>query len=143
LREELLELVVELRGERLIVRHDQRRAVQALDHLGHGVSLAGAGDSEQDLVLLAVAQSADELVNGGLLIDLRVVVGGEVEIQSQFRVSSFEFPETKDAQAGILGSGNLFIMAEGRLGGRSETGLYCAGHAIPDVPADRTQSVRL
>ena len=45
--EEGLELVVELRGEGLVVREDERRAVGLLDDLGHGEGLAGAGDAEQ------------------------------------------------------------------------------------------------
>ena len=35
-REERLELVIELRRQSLVVRHNQRRTVQLLDDLGHG-----------------------------------------------------------------------------------------------------------
>ena len=42
-REELLELLVELRRQRLVVRHHQRRLLHRLDHLGGGEGLAGAG----------------------------------------------------------------------------------------------------
>ena len=52
LREELAELAVELRGERLVRREDERGALHLLDHLRHGEGLARAGDAEQDLVLL-------------------------------------------------------------------------------------------
>jgi len=38
--EELFELVVELCGERLIVREDQRGALRVLDDFGHGEGLA-------------------------------------------------------------------------------------------------------
>ena len=51
--EELLELVIELRGEGLVVREDQGGPIGLLDDLGHGEGLAGAGDAEQHLVLLA------------------------------------------------------------------------------------------
>ena len=51
--EEDLELAVELGGERLVGREDQRRALRRLDHLGHGEGLARAGDAEQHLVALA------------------------------------------------------------------------------------------
>ena len=47
--EEALELAVELRGQRLVRRQDQRRALRRLDHLGHGEGLARAGDAEQHL----------------------------------------------------------------------------------------------
>ncbi len=49
-REELLELRGELRRERLVVGHDQRRPLDLLDHVGHGEGLAAAGDAEQGLV---------------------------------------------------------------------------------------------
>ncbi len=41
--EERLELAVELRGQRLVGRQDEGRALRRLDHLGHGEGLAGAG----------------------------------------------------------------------------------------------------
>ena len=53
--EEALELAVELRGEDLVRREHERRALQRLDHLGHGEGLARAGDAEQHLGLLALA----------------------------------------------------------------------------------------
>ena len=49
LREEFLELAVELPGQGLIVRYDQSRLVQCLDDVGHGEGLAGAGDAQQGL----------------------------------------------------------------------------------------------
>ncbi len=56
LRKETLEFAVELRGERLVVREHQRRAVRALDHLGRRERLARAGDAEQHLMLLAASR---------------------------------------------------------------------------------------
>ena len=56
--EELLELVIELGGEGLVVGEDERGAVGLLDDLGHGEGLAGAGDAEEDLVLLAGGEAA-------------------------------------------------------------------------------------
>ena len=40
--EEILELAIELRGQRLVRRQDQGRALRRLDHLGHGVGLAAS-----------------------------------------------------------------------------------------------------
>ena len=60
LREEFLELGIELRGKRLIVRHDQRRLLQLLDDGRNREGLAGAGRAEQDLVLFPGADSFDE-----------------------------------------------------------------------------------
>ena len=52
--EEALELAVELRGERLVGRQDQRRALRRLDDFGHREGLARAGDAEQHLVALVL-----------------------------------------------------------------------------------------
>ena len=51
--EELPELVAELRGERLVVRDHERRALHLLDDPGHRRRLAGAGRAEQGLVAVA------------------------------------------------------------------------------------------
>ena len=76
LREEGFELVVELGGERLIVREDDRGAVELLDHLGHGEGLAGAGDAEEDLIAVAIAEAANELRDGFGLVAAGLVVAG-------------------------------------------------------------------
>ena len=57
LREEPLELLVELRGERLVVREDERGAVERLDDLRHRERLPRAGDAEEDLVLLPLPEA--------------------------------------------------------------------------------------
>ena len=72
--EELLELVEELGGERLVVRENERGAVEVLDHLRHGEGLARAGDAEQDLVLLAGFDAGDEFFDGAALVAARLVV---------------------------------------------------------------------
>ena len=51
----------------------------ALDDLGHREGLAGAGDAEQNLVLLAVAHAAHEFVDRGGLIALGTVVDRQVK----------------------------------------------------------------
>ena len=48
-REELAELRVELRRERLVRREHERRPAGARNDVGHRVRLAGAGDAEQRL----------------------------------------------------------------------------------------------
>ena len=58
--EELAELVAELRGQRLVVRDHERRALHLLDDPGHRRGLAGAGGAEQRLVALARAQPVRE-----------------------------------------------------------------------------------
>ena len=56
-REELPELVAELRRQGLVVRDHQRRAADLLDRPGHRRRLAGAGGSEQRLVPVAGLQA--------------------------------------------------------------------------------------
>ena len=53
LREELAELVAELRGERLVVRDHERRPLQLLDDPRHRRRLAGARGAEQGLEAVA------------------------------------------------------------------------------------------
>ena len=60
-REELAELRVELRGERLVGRDHDRRAAGPRDDVGHRERLARAGDAEQRLEREAVAETLDEL----------------------------------------------------------------------------------
>jgi hypothetical protein len=77
--EEGLELPVELRGERLVGRQDQGRALRLLDDLGHREGLARAGDAEQHLVALQGLNAADELGDGPGLVAGRREVGFERE----------------------------------------------------------------
>ena len=56
--QQLAQLVGQLRGQRLVRRHHQRRPLQPLDQPGRGRRLAGAGGAEQHDVLLARAGSA-------------------------------------------------------------------------------------
>ena len=72
-REELAELVAELRRERLVVRDHERRPLQLLDQPGHRRRLAGARRPEQGLEAVA------RLERGAQLGDrMRLVAGGRV-----------------------------------------------------------------
>src|SRR5262249_36003493 len=70
---ELLELAVELRGQRLVVRDHQRGPAPLRQHVRDGERLPRAGDAEQRLLGLAGAQAGDQLGDG-----LRLVAGGRV-----------------------------------------------------------------
>ena len=59
-REELAELVAELRRERLVVGDDQRRPADLLDRPRHRRRLAGAGRADQRLVALACLEPLGE-----------------------------------------------------------------------------------
>src|SRR6202040_2968906 len=83
LREEVLEFVIELRSQRFVVGQDERRAVNGLDDFGHREGLAGAGDPEEDLVLLAGIDAADELFDGRGLITARLVTAAQLEFHDR------------------------------------------------------------
>src|SRR4029453_12232424 len=74
--EELAELVAELRGERLVVRDDERRPLDLLDDPRHRRGLAGPGRPEDGLEAVAV------LDRGGDLLDrARLVAGRRVDVR--------------------------------------------------------------
>ena len=78
-REIAFEFLIQLRGQRLVVRQHQGRAIGGLDHFGHGEGLARAGDSKQNLVLVTVAQAAQERFNSSGLVASRLIVDPEPE----------------------------------------------------------------
>ncbi len=79
LREQLLELAVELAGQRLVVRDDQRRPLHLLHHVGDAEGLAGAGDAEERLLPVAAPQARGQLGDGARLVALRLVVAAQLE----------------------------------------------------------------
>ena len=81
MREELLELAVELRRQRLVVRQHQRRALHVLDDVGDREGLARAGDAEQRLVRQARLEAVDELRDRLRLIARRLVVALQLEAE--------------------------------------------------------------
>ena len=78
-REELLELGVELRGERLVVRDDERRPVEFADDVGDGEGLARAGHAEERLVAVAGLDRLEEFGDRLALVAARLVVRFELE----------------------------------------------------------------
>ena len=70
-REELAHLRIQLRRQRLVRRHDQRRPPRLRDDVGHGVGLARTGHPQQGLVGQAVIDALDQLGDG-----LRLVASG-------------------------------------------------------------------
>ena len=75
--EELLELGVELRGERFVVRDHKRRAVEIADDVCHRERLSRAGDAEQRLVAVAGGERFCQLRNRLRLVALGLVLGCE------------------------------------------------------------------
>ncbi len=70
----MLELVIELRCQRLVVRQNQRRTVQLLNDLRDREGLPRAGHPKQHLVLLAALNSGDKLLDRAPLIPARLVI---------------------------------------------------------------------
>ncbi len=82
--EEALELAIELRRQRLVRRQDDGRALRRLDHLGHGVGLAGTGDAEQHLRAVVAADAFDQILDRGRLVALRLIFGLDDERHAAF-----------------------------------------------------------
>ena len=92
-REELLELLVELRRQRLVVGHHQGRLLHRLDQLGGGEGLARAGGPQQHLVPEAGVHASGELgdrlrlISGGLVgsVDLQFGHGDDTLVRAALR----------------------------------------------------------
>ncbi len=77
LGEELAELVAELRGQRLVVSDDERRALELLDRPRHRRRLARARRAQDGLEAVALPDGLRDLRDRTLLVaDRRVDVGG-------------------------------------------------------------------
>ncbi len=79
-REELPELVAELRRERLVMGDHERRTAGLLDRPGHRRRLAGAGRADERLELLTGEDPVGELLDRPRLVAGRAVVGGRPEL---------------------------------------------------------------
>ena len=77
--QQLAELVGQLRGQRLVGRHDERGALHLLDEPGRGGGLAGAGGAEQHGVVLPRPHSAREVGDGRRLVARGLEVGDDLE----------------------------------------------------------------
>ena len=71
LREELLELGVQLRGERLVVGDDERGPAEVADDVGGGERLARTGDAQEGLVAVAGLHGFGQFGDGLRLVALR------------------------------------------------------------------------
>ena len=72
--EELLELLAQLGRQGLVVGQHQGGPLDGLDDLGHGEGLAGAGDTQQHLLVQAVLHALGQLFNGLRLVAGRLIV---------------------------------------------------------------------
>jgi hypothetical protein len=105
--------VIELRGERLVVRQHQRRTAQLLDELGHRERLAGAGDAEQHLMLFAVLDARAKVRRWRLLVAFRAVGDGQLEghlVPFNFELCLIFFDENLDLVGKAQEFGPLFLI---------------------------------
>ena len=117
--EEAPKLAIELGGQRLVGGQHQRWALGALDHLGHGEGLAGAGDAEQHLVALVLAHARHQLGNGGGLVALRLQVRDDAEGDAALALLGARRPVRCE---GALGAGHQRVRGQHRLLGEHGAG---------------------
>ena len=79
MREERLELAVQLRSQGLVVAEDQGRPLQTLDDIGHREGFAGAGHAEERDGADALGKGIAKAVDGRRLVAGRLVIGLELE----------------------------------------------------------------
>ena len=90
-REERLEFLIELGGERLVVRENERRLADILDDVCHRECLAGTGHAEERLELFAVLETFGQFFNGFGLVACGSVRTHKVEICTRGRLELLEF----------------------------------------------------
>src|SRR5262249_19164177 len=81
--EEGLELVVELRGKSFVVGQHQGGAVDRFGGFGPGEGFARAGDTEQNLVLVAPLETTDQVVDRRGLVATRLVIAAELKFHAR------------------------------------------------------------
>src|SRR5690606_36469063 len=80
---ELLELGVELRGERLLVGQHQCRTLQFLYTVGYGKRLACARRTKKCLMAVSIADALDKLFDCGRLVACGFEIRHELELLGQ------------------------------------------------------------
>ena len=91
LREKLLELRAELGSQGLVVGQHQGWPVHLCDDVGHGEGLAGAGDTQEHLLVQAVFQAFGQGLNGFRLISGGLERRVQLEYSLQDKPSSPRF----------------------------------------------------
>ena len=81
IREEFLELTVELSRQRLVVRKHEGRAVHLFHDVGHRECFAGSSDTQQCLEPFFVIESGNKFFDCGGLIARRAQIGDDIEVR--------------------------------------------------------------
>ena len=90
-REERLEFLIELSGERLVVREDERWFSDIFDDVCHCECFAGTGHAEKRLELFTVLETFGQFFNGLGLVACGTVRTYEVKIRTSGRLELLEF----------------------------------------------------
>jgi len=101
LGEELAHLAVQLRGQGFVVRQNNSRALQLLNHIGNGEGFARPGDPQQGLVLHAGTQIIEQRVDRLGLVAGRFKASGECEVFAHRDFGLMEFPVVLHAFAAV------------------------------------------
>ena len=88
-RQELLHLAVQLRGEGLVVREDERGLAVGRDGVGQGHRLATAGHAQQGLVLVATDEPRRQLGDGARLVAGRFKRGADLKSGHRGKITGF------------------------------------------------------
>ena len=87
-REELLELAVELGRQGLVGGQDQGGQIQLLDDVGHGEGLAGAGDPQEHLVGMPRLDAPQQLLDGLGLVALGLKIRNQLKAVNHIQILS-------------------------------------------------------
>ncbi len=115
-----LELAVQLRRQGFVRRQDQSGTLNVFNHFRHGESLAGAGDSEENLVLLRLVDPLHQLRDRMGLVAGGFVIGHHLEFLPPLRfvgtVGAVRGPVRRQAQRILDGSGHGLVLNKIGLG---------------------------
>ena len=90
-REERLEFLIKLGGERLVVREDERWLTDILDDICHRERFAGSRHAEERLELFAVLETFGQFFDGFRLVAGSTVRAHEIKICTRGRLELLEF----------------------------------------------------
>ena len=138
LREELAELVAELRGERLVVRDHERRALELLHHPGHRRRLARARRAEQRLPAVARAERLRELRDRARLVAGRAIGGVTRRSGISGERSNGRTPVPRRAPITVCaplarGGGSVWSPSDGAGHGDQTSSVAPAGYRVRDA----------
>ena len=133
-RQELAELVGELRGQRLVVREHQGRPLHLLDEPGGRGGLAGAGGAEEHDIRLAGVDAGGEFGDGLRLIAARRVLADDLERTDGARgLHASSLGSTTDIGAGVRSGRNPRAGSGGAAAPTAHPSARASARGVPSV----------